>query len=290
MTDLWDQWRSGGELIDVTVRGVTRRIFVRTTGSGPVVVLLHGFPSSSLEWSAIEPVLAAERTVLSVDFLGYGASEKPPGHRYSVFEQADLVAAVLAARGVTRAHVAAYDYGGIVLSELLARGADAGFGPTGATFLNGGLIAEHYRPRLVQRAALVPGLGRLLARAYTESVFRRSWAEVFSAEHPLDHDLAATHYRALRAGDPDGDVHRRLLAYIPERAAHRERWEQAIFGADVPVSFLWGMRDPVAGAHMAQAITERSPGADLVEYPDAGHCPHLEIPHRVAADLLARTS
>ncbi|MFE1591571.1 alpha/beta fold hydrolase [Nocardia sp. NPDC058705] len=288
MTDLWEQWRSCGELIDVAVRGVTRRIFVRTTGSGPVVVLLHGFPSSSLEWSGIEPVLAAERTVLSIDFLGYGASEKPPGYRYSIFEQADLVSAVLAARAVTHAHVVAYDYGGIVLSELLARGPAAGFQLTGATFLNGGLIAEHYRPRLVQRAALIPGLGRLLARAYTESVFVRSWSEVFSAEHPLDRDLAATHYRALRSGDPDGDISRRLLAYIPERAAHRERLEQAIFGTDVPVSFLWGVRDPVSGAHMAKAIADRSPGADLVEYPDAGHCPHLEIPDRVAADLLAR--
>ncbi|MGS2804696.1 alpha/beta fold hydrolase [Nocardia sp. MW-W600-9] len=47
-------------------------------------------------------------------------------------------------------------------------------------------------------------------------------------------------------------------------------------------------RDPVTGEHMAAAITHRSPGADLVEYPDAGHCPHLEIPDRVAADLLTR--
>lgn len=288
MADLWEQWRSGGELVDIAVRGVTRRIFVRTTGSGPVVVLLHGFPSSSLEWSGIEPALAAERTVLSLDFLGYGASEKPPGYRYSVFEQADLVAAVLATRGITRAHVAAYDYGGIVLSELLARGTQAGFEPTGATFLNGGVISEHYRPRLLQRAALIPGLGHLLARAFIEPVFIRGWAEVFSTEHPLDRDLAATHYRALRSGDPDGDVHRRLLAYIPERSAHRHRLEQAIFGTEVPVSFLWGLRDPVSGAHMAQAIRDRSPEADLVEYPDAGHCPHLEIPDRVAADLLAR--
>ena len=95
-------------------------------------------------------------------------------------------------------------------------------------------------------------------------------------------------HRALTSGDPDGDIHRRLLAYIPERAAHRERLEAAIFGTEVPVSFLWGLSDPVAGAHMAAAITARSPAADLVEYPEAGHCPHLEIPDRVAADLLAR--
>lgn len=83
-------------------------------------------------------------------------------------------------------------------------------------------------------------------------------------------------------------MHRRLLAYIPERAAHRERLENAIFDAGAPVSFLWGLRDPVSGEHMAAAITHRSLGADLVEYPDAGHCPHLEIPDRVAADLLTR--
>ncbi|MFF2083653.1 alpha/beta fold hydrolase [Nocardia sp. NPDC058176] len=288
MADIWAQWQAGGEVIEVAVGGRSRRVFVRAVGSGPVVVLLHGFPASSLEWAAIEPALAAEHTVVTLDFLGYGASEKPPGHRYSVFEQADLVAAVLAAHGITQAHVVAYDYGGIVSSELLARGADAGFQLTGATFLNGGLIADQYRPRLAQRVLLLPVVGRLLARAFTEPVFIRSWNEIFSPDHPLDRELAAVHYRALRANDPDGDVHRRLLAYIPERAAHRDRLEQAIFGTDVPVSFLWGMRDPVAGAQVATAITQRAPHADLVRYEDAGHCPHLEIPDRVAADLLTR--
>jgi pimeloyl-ACP methyl ester carboxylesterase len=50
------------------------------------------------------------------------------------------------------------------------------------------------------------------------------------------------------------------------------------------------MQDPVSGAAIAAEIQERLPGADLVRYADAGHCPHLEIPERVATDILARTT
>ncbi len=156
-------------------------------------------------------------------------------------------------------------------------------------FLNAGLYADQYRPRLAQRAMLVPGVGPLLARAFTEPVFVRSWSRIFSPEHPLDPDLARLHHRALHAGDPEPGLAARLLDYIPERAAHRDRLERALADTAVPLSFLWGMRDPVSGPLVAREIRRRDPGADLVEYPDLGHCPHVEDPARVAADILART-
>src|SRR5262249_41659406 len=104
--------------------------------------------------------------------------------------------------------------------------------------------------------------------------------------HP---EVAAAHYPALRENDPGRDIQRKLLRYIPERAANRARFEGALAGTGVALSFLWGMRDPVSGAAIAEELRNRMPGADLVEYGDAGHCPHIEIPDRVAADLLKRT-
>ncbi len=130
----------------------------------------------------------------------------------------------------------------------------------------------------------------LVTRLFTERIFTRTWSEVFSSEHPLDPAAAAVHYRALRHGDPARDVQRRLLAYIPERVAQRARLEGALAGTDVPLHFLWGMQDPVSGAQIASSLRRRFDPIDLVEYPDAGHVPHLEIPDRVAADILARSS
>jgi pimeloyl-ACP methyl ester carboxylesterase len=288
VTTTLQEWRRGGETAVFTVGGVRRRVFVRRTGSGPTVVLLHGFPASSFEWAGVESELARHFEVVTFDFLGYGASDKPAGHRYSVFEQADLAEAVIAAYAPQATAVVAYDYGAIVATELLARRAERPTDIQRCVFLNAGLFADKYRPRLAQRASLMPVVGALLARLFTESLFFKTWSEVFSTEHPLNRELAAEHYRALKENDPDGDVQRKLLRYIPERVANTARFEGALTRTDVPLSFLWGMRDPVSGAAIAGELRTRIRDADLVEYADAGHCPHMEIPERVAADILQR--
>ncbi|MCV7028346.1 alpha/beta fold hydrolase [Mycobacterium sherrisii] len=218
MTSPLERWRRGGEIVRLTVRGTPRRVFVRRVGQGPTLLLLHGFPASSFEWAAIEPELARQHRVISFDFLGYGASAKPPGHRYSVFEQADLAEAIIAAYAPSKPTV--IDYGAIVATELLARQPESGAALSRCIFLNAGLFADRYRPRIAQRASLVPVLGALLARVFTEKLFFRTWDAVFSTEHPLDRELAALHYRALRENDPGRDIQRKLLRYIPERAAN----------------------------------------------------------------------
>ncbi|MFJ9778810.1 alpha/beta fold hydrolase [Amycolatopsis sp. NPDC101161] len=288
MTDQLTEWHRQGVTTTVPVRGVPRAVFHRVSGSGSPVVFLHGFPASSFEWARVEPLAARRHTVVTFDFLGYGASEKPRKHRYSVFEQADLAQALIESLGLAKVALVAYDYGAIVASELLAR--DLPFEVGRCVFLNAGLYADQYRPRLIQRASLWPVLGSLLARSLTERQFTRSWSRIFSPGHPLDPELAALHYRALRAGHPDPDLTARLLRYIPERAAHRDRFEPVFTESPVPLSFLWGMRDPVSGPRVARELRSRRPDADLVEYPDVGHCPHLEVPDRVAADILARTA
>jgi haloacetate dehalogenase len=47
-------------------------------GSGPPVLLLHGYPQTHVEWHKIAPVLATHHTVVATDLRGYGDSEKPP--------------------------------------------------------------------------------------------------------------------------------------------------------------------------------------------------------------------
>src|SRR5687767_5489017 len=71
-----------------------------TETAKPPLLVLHGFPTSSVDWSAVVPALSAERRVVLFDFLGYGLSAKPD-QAYSLFEQADLVEAVAADCGLT---------------------------------------------------------------------------------------------------------------------------------------------------------------------------------------------
>lgn len=55
---------------------------------------------------------------------------------------------------------------------------------------------------------------------------------------------------------------------------------------DVPLRFVWGMLDPISGAHMAERIRQRLPDAPLVALEDVAHWPPLEAPERVADALL----
>ena len=53
-------------------------IFVRWGGSGPPILLLHGFPQTHLMWRGVAPILARDFAVVCADLRGYGLSGCPP--------------------------------------------------------------------------------------------------------------------------------------------------------------------------------------------------------------------
>ena len=73
---------------------------------------------------------------------------------------------------------------------------------------------------------------------------------------------------------------------MAERREFEDRWVGALEGTDVPLAFVWGMLDPISGAHIAERIRERLSGAPLVALDDVAHWPQLEAPERVAAALV----
>jgi haloacetate dehalogenase len=66
----------GFETLDVDAGGV--RIHARRAGSGPPLLLLHGYPQTHVMWHAIAPALAEDFTVVAADLRGYGDSDRPP--------------------------------------------------------------------------------------------------------------------------------------------------------------------------------------------------------------------
>jgi pimeloyl-ACP methyl ester carboxylesterase len=115
-----EQWWSEGERVRLALAGVEREIFLRRMGAGSAVTMLHGFPSSSHGWARVAPLLAERHTLLLPDFLGFGASEKPAEHDYTLHEQADLVEALWEREGVNSTAVVAHDYAVSVTQELLS--------------------------------------------------------------------------------------------------------------------------------------------------------------------------
>lgn len=96
-----------------------QRICYRRLGSGPPLLLLHGFPQTHAMWHAVAPQLAEQFTVVTPDLRGYGASSKPEGTAPYAFRHmaADQVA-LMRHLGFERFHVAGHDRGGRVAHRL----------------------------------------------------------------------------------------------------------------------------------------------------------------------------
>lgn len=277
-----EQWWEAGEHVDV----MGRRLFVARMGAGPALTLLHGFPSSSHDWAKAAPLLAVKYALLMPDFLGYGASEKPPGHSYSIHEQADLVEALWEHDGIESTAIAGHDYAVSVVQELLARRAEGRLRTeiTAVTLLNGGVLPDLHRPEPVQTALLDPEQGPQVAAAINEDLIEPALAPTFGPGYDFAQD-ARDMWQGLARDDGSKSLHL-LIRYIEDRRANAERWERALKECELPLRFVWGMLDPVSGAHMAEGIRERIPGAQVVELPDVAHWPPLEAPERVASAIL----
>jgi pimeloyl-ACP methyl ester carboxylesterase len=261
-------------------------IFYVEEGSGPVLLLIHGFPTASWDWTPIWAGLTARFRVIAPDLIGFGFSAKPGRYEYSVMDQADLCAGLLADRGVHEADVLAHDYGDTVAQELLAR-ANEGNAPLAlrsVCFLNGGLFPETHRPRLIQKLLIGP-LGPLVARLMKRSSFGRSFSAVFGPQTRPSPEEVDAFWRLVVEND-GLRVMPRLIRYMTERRTHRERWVGALQRARVPLRVIDGAVDPVSGAHMVERYRELVPDADVVLLPEVGHYPQVEAPAAVLAAYL----
>lgn len=281
MLTTFDEWVSGG---DRQVIG-DHEIFVRHDGprDGRPVTLIHGFPTSSHDWSAIVPALIeAGMRVTTLDMLGFGASDKPRGHAYSILEQAVIVESIWAEQGTEATALVAHDYGVSVAQELLARNPAR---VTRMAWMNGGLYPDLHRPIATQKLLHSP-IGRFLAPVVSERTFTAAMGQIMGRVPPAE-DL----HEMWCSIEFDGGkaVQHRLLRYIDERRTYASRWQEALETYPGPTLFIWGPADPISGGHVIPRLKERMPQARIVALdavPVTGHYPQVENPEAVLAALV----
>ena len=119
MSDLADLFPGFGER-RIETSGAS--IFLRTGGSGPPLLLLHGYPQTHVCWHKVASELARHFTLVIPDLRGYGASTGPRGDAehtaYSKRTMAQDCLAVMRTLGHQRFLVAGHDRGGRVAYRL----------------------------------------------------------------------------------------------------------------------------------------------------------------------------
>ena len=263
------------------VNGV--RLHYLEAGSGPLVVLLHGFPEFSYSWHRQIPALVhAGYHVVAPDMRGYNLSEKPSSWRaYDAQALGGDIAALIRHFDVERAHIVGHDWGAAV-AYLTAM--------------------EH--PNVVERLVIlnVPHPARMLAGLRTRQQLRKSWY-MFFFQLPVvpERLLAANDFRALKralAESPQGfsteDVTRYVQSWAQPgalkgmldyyRAALRQSPGSALARMspiDAPVLVIWGERDSALGRELAQPEPKWVPNARVEYLPEATHWVQHDAPQRV---------
>jgi pimeloyl-ACP methyl ester carboxylesterase len=280
-----EQWRARGRMTTVDWLAFDHEVFVVDEGPNDKtpIVLLHGFPTSSWDFARSVDVLAKERRVLTLDFLGFGFSSKPAAFSYSLIEQADIVLEVIKQAKISRAHVWAHDMGTSVATELCARRARSSlpFDLASLVLSNGSVHIDMASLTVGQRLLKTP-LGPLFARLNSARTFKAQLRRVFAIA-PTAEELEAMWQLASR--DHGARRFPQIIGYTNERSRFERRWIGALERLDVPALIAWGERDPVALLRIAHQLAKEIPNARLETWPELGHYPHVEDASRVLGTI-----
>lgn len=269
-------------------------VFYRESGpaDAPIVLALHGFPSSSRMWQPLVDRLGDRYRVVAPDLPGFGHSSAPAAGEFDyTFERlTDAVEAFTEALGMARYTLLVQDYGGPVgmrlaqrhpdrLSALIVQNAvchDEGLGPLWDT------RRAFWADREAHEAAL---------RENFFSPAATRLRHVGGSPHPerYDPDLW-TDEQAFLDRPGQRDIQTDLFFDYQTNVASYSAWQQWLRTHRPPLLVIWGRFDPSFRVEGASAYVRDVPDAE-VHVLDAGHFALDEKPDEVAAligDFLSR--
>jgi pimeloyl-ACP methyl ester carboxylesterase len=252
-----------------------RQLFYREAGDpdAPVIVLLHGFPSSSHMFRHLIPALGDDYRVIAPDLLGFGLSEAPPANsfRYTFDALASLTAALLARLGVDRYAMYVQDYGAPVgwrlaladpgsISAILTQNGNA---------YEAGFVESFWKTVWDFASDRTPETEAAVRAFLTLDATRWQYVTGVPDESLVDPD-AWIHDYALLARPGNDEIQLALFQdYATNRPLYRE--VQAYFReSNVPLLAVWGRDDPIFAPAGAEAFRTDLPRAEI-HLLDGGH-------------------
>jgi pimeloyl-ACP methyl ester carboxylesterase len=255
----------------IDVAGV--RIFYREAGppDAPVVLLPHGYPSSSFQYRALMPALADEWRLLAPDFPGFGYSEAPVDFDYSFPGYADLLDGFLKALDVDRFVLYLFDYGSQAGFQLAIKDPAR---VAGVIIQNGDAYEETLGPKYealkaywddpsderrdeLAQAVTYDGLREEVLGEVAPDIAARISPDLWNLSWPLMRDR-----RDIMVGffTEIADSVRRFPQYQAYLREHRP-----------PTLIVWGPQDGYMPAEAARAYLADVPDAELHLFDDGGH-------------------
>jgi pimeloyl-ACP methyl ester carboxylesterase len=273
--------------VRVTAAGV--RVFVREAGppGAPVVVLLHGFPSSSHMFRDLIPRLATDLRVIAPDYPGFGNSDRPDPatFRYTFEHLAEVVEQVLEQRGIGRFALFMHDYGGPVGLRIAERHPDkiTALIVQNANAYDEGLTEAFFRLKRPLWAERTPATEAPVAAFVRDGAWRAQYTT--GARRPDAVSPDGANLDAWSLAQPNA-----VAVQVALQADYRKNldkygdWQRYLRTSRPPTLIVWGKNDPVFTTAGALAYRRDLPDCEI-HLLDTGHFP-LEEDAATTAELV----
>ncbi len=263
---------------------------VATVGSGPPLLLLHGWPEYWRTWEPVMQRLQDRFTLIAPDLRGFGASDKPAGP-WSAADHASDMLAVLHAMGVDRVGVVGHDVGGSIMQPLARQAPERFNGLFFFDFSYPGIGQRMGTPdrlreiwyqsfHLMDFAPALVGDSRATCRAYIGYILRH-WSHRTEWCDAMLEDWVDNF---LKPGNLAGG-----FAFYKAAAADRIKIMQGeapkLPPITVPTCIRWAEHDPLFPYAWTDRLGETFTDLDLAMFEGVGHFPHQEDPDRAAAEI-----
>ncbi|WP_433007484.1 alpha/beta fold hydrolase [Kribbella sp. CA-294648] len=255
----------------VEVDGV--KIFYREAGppDAPVLLLPHGYPSSSFQYRGLMPALADQWRLIAPDFPGFGYSEAPADFEYSFGGYAELLDKFLNVLGVRRFVLYLFDYGSQVGFQLAMKDPSR---IAGLVIQNGDAYEEtlgpKYGPLREYWESPTPERRVELAKAVSAEGLRE---EVLGEVPPqtaekISPDLWQLSWPLM---EPNRDIMVGFFLEILSSVRLYPQYQAYLREHQPPTLIVWGPQDGYMPAESARAYLKDLPKAELHLLEDGGH-------------------
>lgn len=267
----------------VTING--HDVAYHTSGTGPVLLLVHGLAGSSATWAHVAPALSERFTVVAPDLLGHGESAKPRGE-YSLGNHADGLRDLMNALGHDHATLVGQSFGGGVAMQMAYQYPER---CERLVLVNSGGLGREVHPLL--RGLAVPATQYLFALACNPGV-RAAASRIVTwlgrsglSTGPAGREMWRS-YASLADADTRWAFFRSLRGVVDLGGQSVGAADRLYLAAQIPTLIVWGTRDPFIPVRHARAAHAAIPGSRLEILDGVGHYPHCEAPARFLRVLL----
>ncbi len=261
------------------------KIHYKDEGSGPVILFVHGTPSSSFEWRMVIEKVKSRFRCIAPDLSGFGESEKTGNRNYPLTRHSEMLQALMDYLSVREFWLTAHDFGGPISMNAFAEKPES---IKGILLLNTWLLDpredKHFAKGIrILRSPITP---------FLYMYFNFSASVLLPAAFAPKYKPSAEVLRKYRSFFPDVKSRAGTLAFAKNLLHDGDFFKKAGLAArkfteikpDLPVRILWGTGDRLLPPSLKEHLKYIFPAASLTEN-DSGHFPAEETPEDVIREI-----